>query len=107
MDRAKHHPLAPPDPKSVYYDDLEDLALWAESSAEHNLGGNGLIHMSGIFMLPNSPFKIAGNAAFDVLNSQFISKTLGVSGTNAHLRMQPNPYDVVTIPMIDSFSLVR
>ena len=64
------------------------------------------MHLSGVFMMPNGEFKVHGGGTQDVRNSQYIARKFRADG-GSELLMQPNPYDVVTIPIIGGFSLVR
>jgi hypothetical protein len=89
-----------------YHQDLEDLALWAEADGSHDIGGGGGMKLSGVFMVPNGEFKVHGGGTQDVRNSQYIARKFRADGGSV-LQMQPNPYDVVTIPIIGGFSLVR
>ena len=95
-------PVADP----TLYQDLEDLALWTEADGSHDVGGGGSMHLSGVFMMPNGEFKVHGGGTQDVRNSQYIARKFRADG-GSELLMQPNPYDVVTIPIIGGFSLVR
>lgn len=88
------------------YKALEDLALWTEASgASHKLSAN--LYLSGVFMLPNAkPFNITGTGIMEVENSQYIVDKLDLSGQGT-LRMKPDPYDSITVPIIGGFGLVR
>jgi hypothetical protein len=87
--------------------DLEDLALWNETAGDQNIGGSGSTHMAGVFMAPNAnAFKINGAAGQDVENSQYVVRKLWNPG-NGTLTMRPDPDDVVTIPFLGGFTLVR
>ena len=101
-------PNAVPGPVTdkTVYNDLEDLALWTEAPGSHDVGGGGVMRLSGVFFVPNGDFKVHGGAAQDVRNSQYIARRFRADGGSA-LEMAPNPYDVVTIPVIGGFFLVR
>lgn len=90
------------------WDQLEDLALWTETSAGNGMGGSGTLNVSGVFFLPNAdPFTIGGGSAqSNGANAQFVSRRLEVQG-NGILLMRPNPDDAVTIPLPPSFGLAR
>jgi len=88
------------------YLDLEDLALWTEADGSHDVGGGGVMTLSGVFFLPNGEFKVHGGASQDVKNSQYIARKFRADG-GSNLVMAPNPYDVITIPVIGGFALVR
>ena len=75
-----------------------DLALWSESSALHNLGGQANITVEGVFFAPNAePFRFTGQGGQNQTNAQFIVKRLDVAGQGT-LEMQPNPDRVVILP---------
>jgi hypothetical protein len=95
-------------PTLPYKQQLEDLALWTETSAGNSIGGNGSMSVSGVFFAPNAdPFKIAGGGSqTNPANAQFVSRTLQVSG-NGTILLRPNPNDVVGIPLPTQYSLVR
>ena len=85
----------------------EDLAFWTETSGVHDLGGGSYMHLAGVFMLPNAkPFKLHGGGVQDIVNSQYIARTLWATG-NGTLTMGPDPNDVVTFPVLSGFTLVR
>jgi Flp pilus assembly protein TadG len=88
--------------------ELEDLALWTETSSVSSIGGNGSMSVSGVFFAPNAdPFKIAGKSSqTNGANAQFISRRLEVNG-NGQLTLRPNPNDAVGIPQPIEFGLVR
>ena len=88
------------------WDDLEDLAVWSEANGSHDVGGGGAMRLSGIFFLPNGAFKVHGGSSQDVKNSQYVARTFRADGGSV-LEMQPNPYDVVGIPALSGFLLVR
>lgn len=88
------------------WSDFEDLALWGEASGSHDIGGGGTMHLSGVFFLPNGAFKVHGGSTQEVRNSQYIARTFRADG-GSRLDMQPNPYDVVGVPILTGFILVR
>lgn len=88
------------------WNDFEDLALWTEASGDHDIGGGGFMRLSGIFFLPNGAFKVHGGSGQDVKNSQYISRSFRADGGSV-LELQPIPYDVVGVPAITSFVMVR
>jgi hypothetical protein len=91
--------------------EFEDLALWTESGApnkDQSVGSSGAVmDLTGVFMAPNSAFKITGGAGQQAKNSQYVARTLSVQGSQALLDLKPDPHDVVTIPIIGGFMLVR
>ena len=86
--------------------DFEDLAVWAEANGSHDIGGGGTMRLSGIFFLPNGDFKVHGGSSQDVKNTQYIARHFRADG-NSILELQPNPYDVIGIPALIGFTLVR
>jgi hypothetical protein len=88
--------------------ELEDLALWTETSSVSSIGGGGLMSVSGVFFTPNAePFKIAGTSAqSNGANAQFVTRRLELNG-NGKVIMRPNPNDAVGIPQPVEFGLVR
>ena len=87
--------------------DLEDLALWTESEATSSIAGNGGIYLAGVFSLPNAkPFNIGGGGVQNVWDSQYFTRRLEVRG-NGTLQMKPNPYNLVMVPYLGGFELVR
>lgn len=93
-------------PTAADYLDLEDLALWTEADGSHDVGGGGVMTLSGVFFLPNGEFKVHGGAAQNVENAQYIARKFRADG-GSNLLMAPNPYDVITIPVVGGFLLVR
>lgn len=94
-------------PSPTELSNLEDLALWTETSGGHSLTGNGDLTMAGIFFTPNAdPFHIAGNGAKNTRDAQFLTRKLSVAG-NGLLEMRPDPVNAVQIPVLGGFSLAR
>lgn len=86
---------------------FEDLALWTEAFGSHTIAGGGNMHLAGVFMLPEADaFNIKGGGLQDVENSQYIARKLNATGGGT-LTMKPNAKDVVTIPILGGFSMVR
>jgi hypothetical protein len=108
---APNAAATPPTPADLQ--ELEDLALWTETSNPaadriSRVEGNGFIKMAGVFFLPNAdPFRIAGKGGQDIgENAQFIARRLEVAG-NGHLNMRPDPNDVVLFPYFGGITLIR
>lgn len=91
---------------SADWGDFEDLAVWTEASGSHTMGGGAFMRLSGVFFLPNGEFKVHGGASQDVRNSQYIARTFRAEGGST-LELQPNPYDVIGVPALTGFTLVR
>ena len=90
----------------------EDLALWSESGATTSsttavIGGNGAMHVQGVFMVPNyQPLTITGGAVLDLVNAQFIATSLELNGnTSVNLSVDPNA--AVTLAKLTLVGLVR
>jgi hypothetical protein len=86
--------------------DFEDMAVWVEASGSHDMGGGAAMRLSGVFFLPNGEFKVHGGANQDVRNSQYIARRFRADGGSL-LELQPNPYDVIGVPALTGFTLVR
>ena len=86
--------------------DFEDMAVWVEASGAHDMGGGAAMRLSGVFFLPNGEFKVHGGANQDVRNSQYIARRFRADGSSL-LELQPNPYDVIGVPALTGFTLVR
>lgn len=84
---------------------LEDLTLWTETSVKSTIGGQGTVHLAGVFALPNAaPFELGGIGSQNIdADAQFWTRQLRLAG-QALLEMAPNPDD--SIPVID-YVLVR
>jgi hypothetical protein len=86
---------------------FEDLAFWTETSNESRVGGGGLMHLSGVFMLPNAnPFTIGGSGTQDVENCQYVARKLHAHGGGT-LDMSPDPNDVIRVEYFGDVVLVR
>ena len=86
--------------------DFEDMAVWTEANGTHDMGGGAFMRLSGVFFLPNGDFKVHGGASQDVRNSQYIARRFRAEGGSV-LELQPNPYDVIGVPALVGFTLVR
>jgi hypothetical protein len=87
---------------------LEDLALWTETSIPSQIGGGGSLNVSGVFFFPNTnPVQIGGNGSQSIgYNAQFVARAFTANGGGT-LLLRPNPNDVVTLPPPPIFGLVR
>jgi len=84
---------------------LEDLALWTETSGDQGIGGGGSLHLMGVFAVPNGDLKLNGTSTSQVANSQYIARTLNTTGTGT-LTLTPLPSLPVAPPKITYF-LIR
>lgn len=76
---------------------FEDLALWSESPATHDLGGQTTLSIEGIFFTPNaSPFRFTGQGAQYQAKAQFITYRLEVAGQGT-LVMAPDPDRIAAV----------
>ncbi|MDQ1515597.1 MAG: hypothetical protein QOE80_1427 [Actinomycetota bacterium] len=87
---------------------LEDLAFWTETSDQSNINGSGsTLSLSGVFFAPNAhPFAIDAGSGTIVADAQFIVRYLSVTGGGA-LSLRANPNNVVLVPYVNGFRLVR
>lgn len=87
---------------------LEDLAFWTESSTSSNINGSGSsLTLKGVFFAPNAdPFKINAGSGTITADAQFVVRKLEASGGGV-LNMRANPDDVVLVPYVAGFDLVR
>lgn len=86
--------------------DFEDLALWSESSAQHELGGQSGNSLTGTFFTPLAdPFLLTGQSGQFQTSAQFLTRRLEVGG-QGEVRMEPNPDRQTLIP-IREVRLVR
>lgn len=98
--------------KQTLWDGGEDLALWDESYGDNSsntfsMAGGGMMHVAGVFMVPNAaPFHITGSGTQDLTNSQYIVTRFSVGG-GAVLKMGVDPYNSVPDPELTPFTLVR
>ena len=78
--------------------DFEDLALWSESTQQHDLGGQSNVTVEGVFFTPNAnPFNFSGQGGQTQANAQFITRKLVVTGQGT-LVMTPNPDRAIILP---------
>jgi hypothetical protein len=78
---------------------FEDLALWSESAAQHDLGGQATLRIEGVFFTPNSdPFTYTGQSTQEQrVNAQFVTRRMDVGGQGT-LRLQPTADRVAVLP---------
>lgn len=98
-------------PTNEQLQDLEDLALWSETSgaggSSWSIGGSGVLHLGGIFTTPNAnPFRLNGGASIDIQDAQFVTRKLRVTG-NGVLFMRPQARNSLQVPPLSGFRLVR
>jgi hypothetical protein len=96
--------------QQTLWDGGEDLALWDESygsGSDYKMAGGGLMHVAGVFMVPNAyPFNITGGGVQDLSNAQYIIRGFAVAG-GATLTMKVDPNNVVAMPALFDFRMVR
>lgn len=78
---------------------FEDLALWSESSAQHDFGGQTTLTIEGTFFTPNAfPFRFTGQGAQYQTHAQFVTYRLEITG-QGQLQMLADPERTVLIPL--------
>jgi hypothetical protein len=86
---------------------FEDLAMWSESAGLYKFSGGGGMNTVGVYMVPNgSPVNVGGGSSQSLTNAQYIARTFSVSGGGT-LSLVTDPRNVVTIPAISGYVLVR
>lgn len=94
-------------PSTTELENFEDLALWSETASSQGISGSGGVTMGGLFFTPNAkPFTMNGGAGINLLNAQFITRKLRVTGSGV-LTISPKLPNAVTLPALSGFSLVR
>jgi hypothetical protein len=88
------------------WNDFEDMAVWVEANGTHDIGGGGQMRLSGVFFLPNALFQVHGGSNQDIRNSQYIARRFRADGGSV-MELQPNPYDVIGVPVLIGFTMVR
>ncbi len=101
------NPTNQPTPTQLYYF-LEDLAFWTETSNATNINGAGSsMVVSGVFFAPNAnPFSINAGSGNIIADAQFIVRYLSLGG-NGRLSVRANPANIVLIPYVTGYRLVR
>lgn len=85
---------------------FEDLALWSESAAEYELGGQSGNTLTGTFFTPYAnPFILKGSSGQLQTDAQFLTRRLFVDGFTEVL-MKPDPTTSTLIP-IRGVALIR
>ena len=78
---------------------FEDLALWSESSLQHQLKGQADNVLIGTFFTPYAdPFSLTGQSGQFITDAQFITRRLEVKGQGV-VKMHPNPDRSTLIPI--------
>jgi len=89
------------------WNNFEDLAMWSESSGLYKFSGGGGMKTVGVYMVPNgSPVNVGGGSSQSLTNAQYVARTFSVSGGGT-LSLTTDPRNVVTIPAIAGYLLVR
>lgn len=79
---------------------FEDLALWSESSLQHDLGGQAPIDIVGTFFTPGaSPFRYTGQATQTMDQAQFITWRMDIKSQGT-LFMTVDPERSTLIPLL-------
>lgn len=85
---------------------FKNLAMWSESSLDHDLAGQANIELEGVFFTPLARVKYQGNGGQTQVAAQFISLKLKVGG-NGRLEIKPRFDRLVTFPDTRSSTLIR
>ena len=76
-------------------------------SPNFKMAGGAELNVSGVFFVPNAfPMVFSGGAIFDLRDAQFITRSFAVDG-GAQLLMGVDPYNAITIPKFDRWTLIR
>ncbi len=81
------------------------LALWAESSAEMQLGGQSALTLRGVVFTPNARFAYSGQPTQHQTKAQVWADTLLVTGKSG-LQLAPDPNDAVATDALN-VALIR
>jgi hypothetical protein len=94
--------------QQAQWDGGEDLALWSETGGSgFSMAGGGGLHVAGVFMVPNAdPFVLNGGTGQDLTNAQYVVRRFAVGG-NATLTMHVDPNNVIGLPSLYDFRMVR
>lgn len=96
----------PPATETDYFD-LEDLALWTESTQDNAVGTpSSVLVMAGTFFIPSATLSVNGGSTQNFRNAQYIVRSLRATG-GSQIDMAPTYYDSVTIPIVSGFTMVR
>ena len=97
----------PAESRASAWADFEDLALWSESAGTYKFTGGGGMNTVGVYMVPNgAPVNVGGGSSQSLTNAQYIARTFSVSGGGT-LSLVVDPRNVVTIPAVSGYLLVR
>ncbi|MGI9605128.1 MAG: TadE/TadG family type IV pilus assembly protein [Acidimicrobiales bacterium] len=83
-----------------------NLAMWSESTADHQFGGQAAMALEGVFFTPLADVRYQGNGAQQQVAAQFIALTLKVGG-NGRLDISPRYDRLVTFPDSGTISMIR
>ncbi len=86
--------------------DFEDLALWAESTADIDLAGSSGLDLEGVFFAPWATIGYQGSGSQVQVAAQFISRRLAVGG-NGILVVRPSFDRAVLFPFDPQSQLIR
>ena len=82
-----------------------NLALWSDSTIQHDLAGNALLDLEGVFFTPLARIVYRGNGLQHQIEAQFVARKLAVLGQGV-LIVRPSFDSVVLIPD-DIVTLIR
>jgi hypothetical protein len=85
---------------------FQNLAMWSESSSQHQLGGQAYLNLEGCFFAPNAyPFLLSGQGTQFQTKAQFITYRLYIDG-QGQVIMTADPTRSVPIPL-EGVRLIR
>lgn len=84
---------------------LEDLAFWSEGGGVADVKSGSEIDVEGVMFGPNLRIEMRSPAAADPRSAQFIARKLWLN--QGRLLMEPARGNLVEIPSIDNFRLIR
>jgi hypothetical protein len=85
---------------------FKNLAMWSESTLDHNFAGQSSLALEGVFFIPLATVNYAGNGTQQQVAAQFISLKLAVSG-NGRLDIEPRYDRLVTFPQTGFITMIR
>ncbi len=85
---------------------FEDLALWAETTADVDLAGSSAMDLEGVFFAPWATIGYQGSGSQVQVAAQFIARALDVGG-NGVLVVRPDFGRAVLFPFDPQSQLIR
>ncbi|NNC79375.1 MAG: hypothetical protein HKN94_04395 [Acidimicrobiales bacterium] len=85
---------------------FKNLAMWSDSSTDHDLAGQANIALEGVFFTPVATVNYQGNGGQVQVAAQFVSQKLSVGG-NGRLKIKPRADRMVKFPDDSTTTLIR